>query len=108
MSGDISVERAGILLTREGRICRDSDQRRPGLWGGDLPGDLQEKIAPQSRAIPGAVPWTSKSTKLNPRASPRYPRVVGGGVTIDSHITYAASHTAGRFQVWTFLDTEAF
>ena len=30
----------------------------PGLWGGDLPGDLQEKC-PRS---PGAVPWMSQST----------------------------------------------
>ena len=67
-----------------------SDQRCPGLWGGDLPGDLQEKCPLQSRAVPGAVPWTSQSTKLNPRASPRYPQVVEGGsrVTIDNCIIY--------------------
>ena len=80
MRGDLSVKRASSrnLLPRNVNICWDSDQRRPGLWGGDLPGDLQEKCPPQSRAVPGAVPWTSQSTKLNPRASPHYPKVVGG------------------------------
>ena len=36
--------------TQDVRICCDSDQRRLGLWGGDLPRDLQEKCAPQSQA----------------------------------------------------------
>ena len=85
--GDISIKRAGNLLPRDVHICRDSDQRGLQLWGGDLPGDLQEKRPPQSRAVPGAVPWTSQRTKLNPRVSPRYPRVVGAGITIDSRIT---------------------
>ena len=54
--GDISIKRAGNLLPRDVHICRDSDQRYLGLWGGDLPRDLQEKFPPQSRAVPGAVP----------------------------------------------------
>ena len=82
MRGDLSVKRARNLLPRDVHICRDSDQRRPGLWGGDLPGALQEKCPPQSRAVTGAVPWTSQSTKLNPRASPHYPRVVGPGLQL--------------------------
>ena len=88
MRGDISVKKARNLLLRDVHICQDSDQRCPGLWGGDLPGDLQEKCPPQSRAVPEAVPWISQSTKLNPLASPRYPQEVGGeaGVTIDSGI----------------------
>ena len=76
--GDISIKMAGNLLPQDVHICWDSDKRRPGLWGGVLPEDLQEKCPPQSRAVPGAVPWTSQSTKLNSRANPRYPWIVGG------------------------------
>ena len=37
-----------------------------------------KNVTLQSRAVPGAIPWMSQSTKLNPGASPRYPRLVGG------------------------------
>ena len=37
-----------------------------------LPGDLQEKGPPQSRMSQSTTKY-----KLNPRASPRYPRIVG-------------------------------
>ena len=63
-------------------ICCDSRTKVLGVRGGDLPGDLQEK----SRAVPGAVPWRSQSTKLNPCKSPLSPGS-GAGVTIDSRIT---------------------
>ena len=78
----------GLKYTTPGcpHICQDSDQRRPGLWGRNLPGDLQEKCPPQSQAVPRAVPWTSQSTKLNPRVSSRYPWVVGAGVSTDGCI----------------------
>ena len=78
MRGDISVKRDGNLLPPNVHICQNSVQRRSGLWGRDLPGDLQEKFPPKSWAVPGAVPWTSQSTKLNPLASPRYFLAVGG------------------------------
>ena len=78
MRGDISVKRAGSLLLQDVRICQDSDQRHQGLWGGDLPRDLQEKCSLQSWEIPRSVPWTSQSTKLNLQASPPYPRGSAG------------------------------
>ena len=43
MRGDISLKRAWNLLPRDVRICQDSDQRCPELWGWDLPRDLQER-----------------------------------------------------------------
>ena len=82
--GSPNILRPGI------HVCWDSDQRCLELWGVDLPGDLQEKCPPppQSRAVPGAVPWTSQSTKLNLWGSPRYPGVVGG-ITTDRCITHS-------------------
>ena len=44
--------------------------------------NLQEKCPPQSWVVPGAVPWTSQSTKFNPQASRRYPQVVGSGIQL--------------------------
>ena len=44
-----------------------------GVLGGDLPGDLQENCPPQSKAVPGAVPWMSQGTKLIPGQVPAIP-----------------------------------
>ena len=75
--GDISFNGAGNLLPW-------SIYAGPLIKGArDLPGGLQEICPPQSQAVPGGVPWTSQSTKLNPLASPR---VVGARVTIDRRI----------------------
>ena len=92
MWGDISVKRAGNLLPLDVHMCQGSDQRCPGLLDGDLPRDLQEKCPLQSWAVPRAVPWTSQSTKLNPRASPRYPRVVGAGLQLIAAYTGKLGH----------------
>ena len=60
MRGDISFKTSRYLLPRDVCICKNIDQRFLGLWGGDLPEYLQEKCPPQSRAVSGAVPWTSQ------------------------------------------------
>ena len=82
-----------------------STYARTLLCGGDLPRDLQEKCAPQSQA----VPWTSQSTKFNPWASPRYPRVVGVWVTIDSSITILLfCFAAPMFPCWIIEEHDIF
>ena len=68
--GDISVKRAGNLLPRVVHICQDSDQRHPGLWGGDLPGDLQEKCP---RQYPGLYLGHHKVQKWIPWQVPAIP-----------------------------------
>ena len=70
--------------------AENSDQRRPELWSGDLPWDLQEKCSPPP-AVPRAIPWTSQSTKLISRQVPAIPKLQGAGFTIDSCIIGVSS-----------------
>ena len=79
MRGDIYIKKADNLLSLDVSICQDSDQRCPGLWGGELRGDLQEKCPRSSGYYPGLYLGYHKVQKFNPRASPRYCRVVGVG-----------------------------
>ena len=58
-----------------------------GYVAGTYRGIYKKNVPRSPGQYPGLYLKTSQSTKLNPWASPRYPRVVGGArVTIDSCI----------------------
>ena len=55
-----------------------------GYGAGTYPGIYKQNVPRSPGQTPGL--YLGQSTNLNPWASPRYPPVVGAGVTIDSHI----------------------
>ena len=74
MRGDIFIKKAGNLLPQDVHICRDSDQRCPGLWGGNIPGYLQEKCTPQSGQYLGLYLGHHKVQNWIPGQVPAIPR----------------------------------
>ena len=90
MWGDISVKRAANLLPLDVHIYAGTLTKSARGYGAGMYLGIYKKNPCSPGQYPGLYPWTSLSTKLNPRASPGYPRVVGAGYTVDSRINRCA------------------